>query len=571
MKITSSKGFKGIDERIKLSQGISTATEITDFKITDDGSISKTPDHSLVSKFLRRIDALWCGSVNGYETIAVVSEGILYNIPASDYSVTPEPLGEVGLGECLMFGFNNRLYIKTPSTYDVYDGQSVQRVEGYIPTVAINCGKNGDGEIFEQLNLLTDKRKQLVSPDGVSTQYKIVEDKIDEVLSVTIDGKEYAEGFLYDPSTNFVNFINPPPEGLNTLTILYRKHAPEEERKRILKCTRIMFFGGNSNGRAFLYGNPDYPNYRFHSELANGVPNVEYFPVNAFTIIGDSKINCIVQQYDRQLIFSENQAYYSYSELRQDALGNTISSYPVYSLNGSKGCILETDGCIMENRPVTLCDDGLNMWESTSVVNEKNAICFSSPIDESMSRILSGDKSNLKLFDFQANRELYLICDGIAYIYNYGNGNWYTYTNFHCEHFAIYNNTLYYSNDNMLYLTKNTNPRISIKPRIYKSTFITNGQNTGRADIVSFDADLYVLGPVEVVFGFEKQDGTIKERKFKFREGEKGFIRITLRPALKRAMPFRFIYQTSGYGESVLHGVSITTREKERSSRRGIL
>ncbi len=571
MKITSQKGFSGIDQRAKLQTNVDKATVMENFRITDSGSMTKAPEIYIVNRFLRHIDGLWCGTIDGNEMILVASEGVLYRIPPNVYMSKPEPLGEIGLGECVLFEFNGCVYAKTESTYDVYNGRNVERVEGYIPAVAINCTPEGGGEPFEQLNLLTDKRRQLISADGKATRYKLVENNVTSILKVIVNGVEHTEGFLFDAIDNNVNFVTPLPEGLNNVEIIYEKVGSFQNRNRILKCTKIMLFGGNSNGRAFLWGNPDYPNYRFHSDLADGIPSVDYFPVNAFTVIGNNKINCIVQQYDRQLIFAKDEAYYSYCELHDDGLGNVNASFPVYSLNGSKGCLFETDGCIIENRPVTLCNDGLNMWESTSVTNEKNAICFSSPIQDSMAEILNRNKNGLKLFDFQANRELYFISDNTAYIYNYGNGTWYTYTDFRCEHVTVCDSSLYFSYDNVLYVLNYSNNSSPTKECIWKSSYITNGQNNGRADIVNFDADLYIRGPVTVTFGFEKENGEIRERSFYFYEDEERFCRITFRPSIKRAMPFRLIHSVSGHGKCVLHGVSITTREKERSNRYGIL
>ncbi|MBQ4316731.1 MAG: hypothetical protein IJC20_00640, partial [Clostridia bacterium] len=431
MKITSQKGFTGLDERIKLQTSASAASVLENLRITDGGSLTKRPEIYNVAHFDDEINCVWCGSINNTEQIIVASGGLVYRLLPSDTLETPELIGEVGIDDCMMFEFNGYLYIKTHYTYSKYDGNRLYEVAGYIPTVAINCNASGQGELFEQINLLSDMRKQLFSADGTSTSYKLAEDDAD-VVSIKIDGKEFTDGYFFDPTVRQINFELAPKEGINNIEVIYQKMTAREDRNRIMKCNKIMLFGGNSDGRAFLWGNEDFPNYRFHSELANGIPSVEYFPINAFTVIGNSKINCIAQQYDRQLIFTKNEAYYSYCELRDDGVGNIVSSFPVYSLNGNKGCLFETDGCNIDNRPVTLCHDGLNMWESTSVVNEKNAICFSSPIAESMSKILSGSIDNLIMFDFQANRELYFISGGTAYIYNYGNGTWYTYTNMNC-------------------------------------------------------------------------------------------------------------------------------------------
>lgn len=571
MTVTSQKGFSGLDERVTLQNTASSASVVENFRITDGGSLAKRPEIFTVRDFGSQISGIWCGNLNGDSIIIVAASGSLYRLPLPARNSKPSLIGTIGDGDCLLFEFNGFIYIKTPFTYQKYDGVTLSDVEGYIPIVAMNCTAEGGGEPFEQINLICDKRRQLISPDGKSTVYRLVEDGITAVVSVLIDGKESIDGVMFESEKRSITFINAPPEGINTVEVTYQKPIPISDRERIMLCTQMMLFGGNSDGRAFFWGNPDHPNCRFHSDLANGVPSVEYFPVNAYTVIGNTPIQCIVQQYDRQLIFTRNEAFYSYSDLRTDALGNVYSSFPVFSLNGSKGCLFETKGCVIDNRPVTLCDDGINLWESTSVLNEKNAVCISQPIRETLFKILKYGLENPKIFDFQANRELYFVNADRAYVYNYGNGSWYSYTDFKCEHYSVYGDSLYMSFGSILYMLSNANSTISTSRALWKSASITNGHNSGLCDIVGFCADIFVRGEVSIVFGFVNEKGLAIKRSFSFREVEDRFLRISFRPSVKRTMPFRLTCEVNGSGECALHGVSIKTREKERSRRYGIL
>ena len=67
-----------------------------------------------------------------------------------------------------------------------------------------------------------------------------------------------------------------------------------------------------------------------HTALGDGVPNPEYFPENSFRVIGDTAITDIIQQYDRQLIFAQDRAFYSYCDLTTDAMGNAYASIAPY-------------------------------------------------------------------------------------------------------------------------------------------------------------------------------------------------------------------------------------------------
>lgn len=571
MKITAKNGFSGIDERIGIQSTVTAASVSDNFYITPDGSLTKRAGERVLQQFSGEIGGIWNGDIAGESMLVVASGGDLYRVHPTVANEIPQLIGCVGTGRCIMFEFNGLLYIKTPESYHKYDGVTLTLVEGYIPIVAINCTHDGGGELYEQINLISDFRKVLVSPDGVNTLYKLIEDGIEEIASVFCDGNDMQGEYTFNAARSELSFATVPPEGVNTIEIVYRKTNSESDKKRIMNCNRIMLFGGNSDGRAFFWGNPDLPNYRFHSDLANGVPSVEYFPVNAYTVIGRSAINCIVQQYDRQLIFTKDEAFYSYSELRTDILGNAYSSFPVFGLNGSKGCLFETDGCVIDNRPVTLCNDGINLWESTSVLNEKNAVCISEPIRKSLAQEMSTPLNSPKIFDFQANRELYFVNGTNAYIYNYGIGCWYRYTDFPCDCFAINGDKLYLANNKTLYVFHTSNESLPLQECIWKSAPITAGNVNSLCDITSFCADVYVKGAATLSFAFVSANRERTERLIKFPKDSDRYCRITFRPAVKRTMPFSLEFSAYGDGDCKLHGVSIETRQKERSRRFGIL
>lgn len=567
--ITTQKGFSGIDKRKRLSDGIGTLTELTNFKVTDSGSLQKRASVIERFRFADDVKGLWCGMLGGKEIVAVVAAGKLYQVDASVDNATIHLVGNACTDECVIFEFNGSLYIKSKTYYGKYNGKTLTEVEGYIPCIALSCAPSGEGTPFEQLNLLTDKRRQLFSSDGESTLYNLAETDVDSIERILVNGVPYTRQYTLE-NYKSVKFQAPPEAGLNNVEITYRKAMHPSDRERIMGCTKVMLFGGNSDGRAFLWGNGELPNYRFHSDLANGVPSVEYFPVNAFTVIGNSKINCIVQQYDRQLIFTKNEAYYSYSEIYDDGLGNAITSFPVFSLNGSKGCIIETAGCVIDNRPVTLCDDGFNMWESTSVENERNAICFSSQINEILSSLTRQQKESVKMLDFQSEREFYCIIGDKAYVYNYGNGAWYCHDGLNGSLFSPCGNKLYFAEGNSIYNLGNSVRESDISCTLV-TPFITNSQNAFECDVTLLEADVFIDGEAGLTFELEKSNGETKTRRFYYPNGTNRFFRISMRPSLKRAMPFRIKIKSEGVGRVAIHGITVKTRKKERSKKYGIL
>lgn len=561
MPIHTANGFVGIDRRRKADKVLNVAHDMRNIRITAGGSLEKRAKTKLLCSLTGEIEGLWCGSLGGSVFLLASANGRLYKI---DTNGNAREIGVIGEGECLFFEFCGRVYIMNSAYYGSYDGSTLTEIEGYIPLVAVGCMPNGEGTPFEEINMLTDKRRQRFSPDGKSILYKLAEEDIDEIVSVTVGGAVYNGNYSLNRQTSELSFEQPIPAGLDSLEITYKKQSTT--RKNILNCKRAMLFGGNSDGRIFLYSNPEKPNCRFYSALADGVPSAEYFPINCYTVIGSSPISCIVQQYDRQLIFTKNEAFYSYCELITDNSGRRISSFPVFSLNNGKGCLFETDGCVIANRPVTLCGDGLNMWESTGVENEKNALPFSQPINDLLATSLLQGES-LHLADLQSESELFFIVNGNAYVYNYGIGCWYIYDGFGGKGFKVYRDTLYFTNGSGIYCYSERGEANYVG--IWQSNYITH--EGGNLDIVSLCSDIRVKGNIRLKFIFETANGAISEKGVELSEESEKYMRISLRPALKRALPFRLSIHIEGEGELTLHSLTVKTRKKERSRRIGLL
>jgi len=572
MKLTYQKGFSGIDQRNRLQSKLNSAKSITDMRITDEGCLKKRNEIQTIYNAGSDIKGLWCGKLKGEKYLIFIFENTLFKANPEETPLNPAMIDFVNDDEYEMFEFAGMLYIKGKSNYYKTDGTTLTVVTGYIPCIAINSSPiSGAGEPFEQINLLTPQRRQLFSSTGENYIYQLAETDLLSIDKIMVNGKEYTGEMSVNRMGGEVKVDTAFTAGLNNVEITYTKRYGADDIDRILGCSKIMLFGGNSDGRAFLWGNEKYPNYRFHSDLADGVPSVEYFPVNSFTIIGNSRINCIVQQYDKQLIFNENEAFYSFCELREDLLGETISSFPVYNMNSNKGCLFETNGCVIDNKPVTLCDDGLNFWESTSVQDERNAVVFSQPICESISGILSENRNDISMFDHQAGREFYFVCGDTAYIYNYGNRSWYCFSGFQGQHYAVMGDIIYFCKDNQIKMLDNGKGIPITSEGSFETAFIDIGQNSGRFDVVGFESDILIKAPVNFGFIFEKSNGDRFVREFEFTDGENEFRRISLRPAIKRGLPFKITFYQQGEGSAELYSMNIKTRDKERSNRNGIL
>lgn len=170
-----------------------------------------------------------------------------------------------------MYMFGDNLYLNDGANYLVYDGTNISEVatNAYVPTTTISRNPNGGGTVYEDVNLLTGKRKNTFVGDGTSTDYYLDATGIDSVDKVIVNGTEVAStDYSVTTSTGKVAFNSPPSApsliGTDNVEIQFTKTVTGY-LTRITKCTLAKVF----DNRIFFSGNPDFPNATFHSSLNN--------------------------------------------------------------------------------------------------------------------------------------------------------------------------------------------------------------------------------------------------------------------------------------------------------------
>jgi len=552
--------FSGLNQSISDAEDSSFSPNMLNFRITDKYELKKRDGFTAVAQHDTPIRAMWCGELGGVKQLLYISNGYVHAIKIDSGERTV--YGLIDDGETNMFPFGDKVYIQNGVNYYWCDGVTVSAVEGHIPIVAISTPPEGGGTPYETINMLTDKRRQLFSGDFNARLYVLAEKELTEIVSVKVDGK-VTNQYETDLAAGTIEFFTPQPSGINNIEITYRKK--HNLRQRIIGCRHAMLFGSNADTRVFLWGNSDYPAYRFHSDLAEGVPSAEYFPELNYTVIGSSHLTDIVQQYDRQLIFTPDSAYYSYCEVRTDSSGKVFSSFPVFSLNPSKGNLIPTSGCAINGRPVTLCRDGINYWESTNIENEKNAVCFSAPIVDVIRRIQSkGDWSECRLFDFQSASELYFTYGSMIYIYNYNLGVWYAYDGIDADAFCDCFGELYIAGtDCAIYKYDSTNMNHTA---VWTSDHLSFSQPFCRKDINSAVITAAVEADTELTVSCtddEEREGMEVTQTFSLPyNGTRYLAARKLRIAMRRIQSAR-IKITCGQGKAlVLKSIGIITQKK---------
>ena len=180
------------------------------------------------------------------------------------------------------FVYEDVWYFKDGANYLQFDGTTFKDVEGYVPTTTIARKPMGGGTKYEDVNMISDRRKNAFLSDGASFSYFLDVTNIDDdfVPVVTVDD------VVVDPSTYDVDyadgritFKNTPPdspktEGQDNVIIEFKKAVPQY-RNAILGCTLLQVF----DNRVFFSGYKDYPNVLWHCSLNDPsyVADLDYY------------------------------------------------------------------------------------------------------------------------------------------------------------------------------------------------------------------------------------------------------------------------------------------------------
>lgn len=169
--------------------------------------------------------------------------------------------------------------------YGRFDGsqdKTIRAVEGYIPTTTIARNPMGGGTKYEDVNMLSDYRKNSFLSDGTSKIYVLDAKDIDSDYypEITINDEvvakdEYTIDFK-EGTITFDHFIpaSTLTDGQDNVVIKFKKAVPKH-REAILNCDLIQVF----DNRVFFSGNPEYPNVIWHSSLNDPsyVSDLDYY------------------------------------------------------------------------------------------------------------------------------------------------------------------------------------------------------------------------------------------------------------------------------------------------------
>ena len=183
--------------------------------------------------------------------------------------------------------------------YDIYNGTPMRHVVGYIPTTTIARKPDGGGTKYEDVNMLSDYRKNSFLADGGSLSFfldvmNIDEEYVPEVVYTNTDDPDIEKDedgvvspseYMFNHEEGSITFINSAPnkpmtDGQDNIIIKFKKAVVDENGERVYrniieKCTLVQVF----DNRVFFSGNPDHPNMVWNCSLNDPtyVSDLDYY------------------------------------------------------------------------------------------------------------------------------------------------------------------------------------------------------------------------------------------------------------------------------------------------------
>lgn len=271
------------------------------------------------------------------------------------------------------------IYWREENTFHVEPAEN----SAYIPTLTISKDPDGAGTSYEDLNLLqpgftehflgkANVKDYAMSFGGLDTTTVTA-----KVLNSNGEWIEKTEGtdFTVNRDTGVITFITAP--GVSPVTgednvkiTAYR--TVDGYADRINKCSIGTLYGVNGgNDRLFLSGNPDFPNYDWHSEQYDAT----YFPDTSYarlgsdssSIVGYSTLSSYLATHKDDMERDQNII------MRNGSTTDGKTLFRVTNALQGAGAIATNSFAYMATEPLFLTSQGIYAVTAQDITGEKYA------------------------------------------------------------------------------------------------------------------------------------------------------------------------------------------------------
>ena len=268
----------------------------------------------------------------------------LYKVENGEKTVIFSDLNEATSNS---FVYDDVFYFMDGRHYLKYDGTTMEDVVGYVPTTSISRKPMGGGVKYEDVNMLSDYRKNSFLADGGSFSFFLDMVNIDEdfVPVVTYNDEQVATSeYEVDYKEGKITFLHTAPNaplttGQDNVVIEFKKSVMDGNGKKkyheaILGCTLLQVF----DNRVFFSGNKEHPNVVWHCSLNDPsyVSDLDYYNEGMDT----AKVNGLVAGNNALWVFREpsdsNTTVFYHTPSIDDEYGKI---YPSVHSSITTGCV----------------------------------------------------------------------------------------------------------------------------------------------------------------------------------------------------------------------------------------
>lgn len=389
------------------------------------------------------VAGMWSGVAGGKQCLLAACDGKLWSLyDADDDVVTRSSVGNISTDKGVSFiPFDNKVYILNGYEYYVWDGISVDPVTGYVPLVAIGIGPTASadaGELTgEYVNLLINKRRVWLSPDGNTNKTFRLPEKAKSIVSVKYLDGSTAPTYTFTANTDTITFTSTLSAAVNSIEVEYavKTHSDDSSipdyRSQVTSNLFYEIFSGGTDMAVFVYGNGTNKAYYTGMDY-DGLARPDYFPDQYEVQVGDSNtpITAMVRHYAVLVAYKPDSTWalsYGTAEL---ATGNLTTAIHVTPVNRDRGNDAPGQVRLVNNNPVTCSGSELYQWTNSSYYtsnltrDERQARRISDRIQKSIKEI---DFKNCCMWDDNDGQEFYISGNGVTLVWNYVTDTWYRY------------------------------------------------------------------------------------------------------------------------------------------------
>lgn len=430
--------FLGINEAADglTELGMGEASRMENFYITDAYNLTLRPSIQRIDPERQRsaaaILASWAGHIGEEENESVDDEYLvivdfdgtadrifLFRAETDGaFYISHRQSGALGLHSAenayvKIFPFGSRIYIMSVGNTVYFENGAFQVADAYIPLVIAGADPiSGSGTAFENINLLSGKRRIDYSADGETKSYLLPAEAI-TIHKIIVDNveKSVSGAGSFDAATHKFTFAEAPVKGVGNVEITYGTDAAvaEENRMRIVRMALTEAYNGSTDTRLFVAG--DGSNICYYSGVTqDGEASPMYFPaMNEIAVdMTSAAVTGLIRHYSKLLVFTRGGGAYtiSYEPVTQTD-GSTVAGFYLRAANKGFGNDIMGQVATVNNFARTVTKDGIYSWNITASYyqDERYAKRVSDMVEKSLKNV---DIANVVVCDDNFSKTYYV-------------------------------------------------------------------------------------------------------------------------------------------------------------------